>query len=326
MKNSTIFAFILIISTNIFALGKREKVSDFKKDKILIDAWLDKEEYLVGEDVTINIRFINNTDKKYLLPDPRNLSSFYRDLRDSGGCELSDRFSGFYKGPEIISIVPYDTIEINTHINEPYKFNKSYKTADDTVIYIDIPANKYIYHMEYSNGRKLKPGDNDLWKKTMSFTINEPTGPDCEAYQLYLKANRYLFPMYLIPPKGEPNKKTGLELLDSLIENYPNSVYVPLAISAKIEALTLKSNFYVHHTETEIKLCKYLMEKYPNFRPGEYLGLIHNWSYYKKGKMEEYKVYLEDLMLNTSSIKLKKAIKSFLKSNVFKDPDGKDKK
>ena len=313
----------VLLASNLFALAKKEKISDFKNDKILIDAWLDKEEYLVGEDITINIRFINSTNKKFLLPNPRDLSSFYRDLRDTGDCELSDRFSGFYQGLEIITIAPHDTIEINTHINEPYQFNKSYKILDSTVIYIDIPASKYIYHMEYSNGRKLKPGDNELWKKTMTFTINEPTGPDYEAYQLYLKANRYLFPMYLIPPKVERNKKAGLELLDSLIECYPNSVYVPLAISAKIEALTLKSNFYVHHTETEINLCKDLMEKYPDFRPGEYLGII--WSYYKKGKMEEYKVYLGELMLNTSSIKLKRAIKTFLKSNIFKNPYEKDK-
>lgn len=273
MNNLFIFAIVSLFVTNIFALGKNEKVSDFKNDKILIDAWFDKEEYLVGEDITINILFINKTNKKYLLPNPRDLSSFSRDLRDTGGCEISDRFSGIYQGWEIITIAPYDTIEIYTHINEPYRFYKPYKPVDDTAIYINIPANKYIYHMEYSNGRKLKPGGNELWKKALTFIVKEPTGSDCEAYQLYLKAIRYLFPMYFTHTKVDRNKKAGLELLDSLIECYPNSVYVPLARSAKIEALTLRSNFYVHHTEAEINLCKDLMKKYPDFRPGEYLGM-----------------------------------------------------
>ncbi len=199
-----------------------------------------KKNYLVREPIWVRVQVTNIGTEE---GDFYFMTSDRLTIRDSKGKLYPSNIHVEYMGP--VTIGPNETLEDEFEILASYGLPQHHFANGWWWFF---PPNRYTVYYELSY----------LLKETVespldSFEVLEPKGDEITAMYLLVDSFNLL--------KGK-NTKEALERLDELIEQYPQSVYSPFALSRKMSIYAI----YLEDSKRALTVGKELIEDYPDSR------------------------------------------------------------
>lgn len=208
------------------------------QEQFSVQLTLDKTTYYTSEPIFLQIHFVNTSSN----PFPEHfISTDYLFIRDKNGrVDYRDIVIEFSVPNTMIS--PGDSV---SYVGE--LINMYGKTLlEDTNQVCGFPAGLYTIQME-RNSQEIHLNSNKL-----TFHIIDPAGQEQEALKLYTKLR------YMAWSSKKFSHQQVMEVGIRLVDNYPQSVYTPPALSL----LSMKED----NKTGSLKYFEQLVNNYPNNR------------------------------------------------------------
>jgi hypothetical protein len=208
-------------------------------ERLKIEIWIDKGEFLTHEPIVVHYTVANVGDSTAYL----NFHMIEEDfvIEDENGNRYRSHIRGTYGGGQLFA--PGETYTGNLDIGGRYGVNG---IGEYTCYVHSYPF--FCLDAEFLNSN------------TIEFKVVEPKGEEKKALHLFLEAEKL---MWARSEAGGPDlakKELGFFNYQELVDKFPKSVYAPKALRAAIGA-------YLHsreHRRRVIPVCLRLIEEYPN--------------------------------------------------------------
>lgn len=295
-------SFLLFCFTNkSFSVNLQTDTCNFS-----ITVSLEKNEYLQGENIYLNLKIKNLSSNKDSLPYAGELSMTER-IKIKG-----KNHSRFYYHGVIVDYfnIPYTYFLPNEEKTYEIELQWCYgdtiaEKITDYAAYFS--ADNYELYIEYLNEVDTKMPQ--IKSNTVYFNVSKPTGIELEAFNELIK-------IYQIQPSNQqvPRLKEKIDAYVNFIDKYPKCVYTERAFS---HSLSARKDGRYKFDETLISQALLFMENFPNSRM--VYPLLFNISGIMKAKNndEEIKKFLLDIKSKYPNTRIDESVDRVI--NEFKD-------
>jgi len=245
------------------------------QDRINLNIELYKDNYLVWEPIFLKIVLVNNSEDtvKYVLQ-----KEFEYEIKDSKGKEYEYEAIHGIRGPIVIggpplyhNLLPKQTLilleyqDILYFCGDYLELDKGYKWCGPSVgIRKFLPPERYT--ISVSREITVKSGTEARTRNlesTREFLVNEPTGEDKSAMELYEEAIIITWARKKEDVKFDWKERALLKY-NEIAEKYPNSIYAPLALSYVGEFLHLAERGGFEGNKKALEIEKKIINLYPD--------------------------------------------------------------
>jgi outer membrane protein assembly factor BamD (BamD/ComL family) len=200
----------------------------------------DKENYWIREAILVHYEIKNSGDEPITMIFDA-LHEYFK-VRDQNGNQYFSLLSVSY-GFACDTLEPGQRYQGCINIADRYGM----ATPGEYTIYLESPA----------WGKVSRTASN-----TLEIRVKEPTGDEKKALDMFLEAEKLKYAR--AKGGGRDTKKAELGFLkyQELVDEYPNSIYAPLALDCAVGVYQFSTN--LEERRKIISVCKSLIEKYPN--------------------------------------------------------------
>lgn len=245
------------------------------QDTITLNIELYKDNYLVWEPIFVKITLVNSSEDtiQYVLQ-----KDFEYEIKDSKEREYEyDAIHGFrgvtvFGGPPLYqTLLPKQTLILSEYQDILYfcgnylELNKGYKWCGPSVgIRKFLPPEQYTITLrrdiKFKSETEVRTRN---LESTREFLVNEPTGEDKSAMELYEEAVIVTWSR----KKGDAKldwKEAALSKYTEITEKYSNSIYAPFSLSYIGEFLRLAEGGGFEGNKKALEIEKKIIDLYPD--------------------------------------------------------------